>query len=151
MPTDNKLISICLMGRNDDYAVNFKRRLELSINYLALNAKKINVLDAIEIILVDWNSNVALYKELKLSKEACSVTKTIIVPPEEAEDSNFEDSNFSHVYPINVGLRRASGKYLTMMPADILISSYTLERIYRLLCLEYDVCFDPEQVLMAVP
>lgn len=151
MPADNKIISICLMGRNDDYAVNFKRRLELSINYLALNAKKINVLDAIEIILVDWNSNVALYKELKLSKEARSITKTIIVPPEEAAKYNFKDSNFSHVYPINIGLRRSSGKYLTMMPADVLISSYTLERIYRLLCLELDVCFDPEKVIMAVP
>lgn len=151
MPEENKIISICLMGRNDDYAVNFKRRLELSINYLALNAKKINVLDAIEIILVDWNSDVALYKDLKLSKEACSVTKTIIVPPEEAEYYNFEDSNFSHVYPVNVGLRRASGRYLTMMPSDILISSYTLERIYRLLCLELDVCFDLEKVIMAAP
>ncbi len=151
MSADNKIISICLMGRNDDYAVNFKKRLELSINYLALNAKKINVLDAIEIILVDWNSDVALYKELELSKEACSITKTIIVPPKEAENYNFENSNFSHVYPINVGLRRASGKYLTMMPSDILISAYTLERIYRLLCLELDVCFDPEKVIMAAP
>ncbi len=151
MPADNKIISICLMGRNDDYAVNFKRRLELGINYLALNAKKINVLDSIEIILVDWNSDVALYKDLQLSTEACSITTTIIVPPEEAESYNFEDTNFSHVYPINIGLRRASGKYLTMMPADILISSYTLERICRLLCLELDVCFDPEKVIMAIP
>lgn len=151
MQADNKIISICLMGRNDDYAVNFKRRLELGINYLALNAKKINILDSIEIILVDWNSDVALYKYLKLSKEARSVTKTIIVPPEVAENCNFEDTNFSHVYPINVGLRRASGKYLTMMPSDILISSYTLERIYRLLCLEIDACFDPEKVIMAIP
>lgn len=139
------------MGRNDNYAVNFKRRLELSINYLALNAKKLNILDSIEIILVDWNSDIALYKDLQLSTEACLITKTIIVSPEDAQKYNFKDSNFSHVYPINVGLRRASGKYLTMMPADILISSYTLERIYRLLRLELDVCFDPEKVIMAVP
>ena len=51
-----KLLSMVVMGRNDDYMGNFKYRLSTCINYVARNLKKLGRLDHVELMVTDWNS-----------------------------------------------------------------------------------------------
>ena len=90
-----KLFSIILFGRNDNYGGSFIKRLELCINYFAYSSNQIPKESDYEIIVVDWNSEKPLLKKLKLSPEACEVTKFISVTPEIAKKYNPNQQNGS--------------------------------------------------------
>ena len=67
---NSKLLTIVVIGRNDNYKGDFNKRLENSINY---NCQKVNELgynSRIEILLVDWNSEVPIQNDLILNEEA---------------------------------------------------------------------------------
>jgi len=54
------LISFIFCGRNDNYLGYFKYRITTAINYLCRNVKKIGRLKDMEVIVVDWNSEIPL-------------------------------------------------------------------------------------------
>ena len=146
-----KTLSICLTGRNDNYSLDFNRRLEQLLNFLAYSAKKGNVLDAIEVVLTDWNSDVPLISELSLSKEACGLLKTVIVPPEIANNYNWKDTPFHGTNAINVAVRRSSGRFIAVMPGDILIPEFAITRLIKLLNKRDNDFYNPEETLFAIP
>ena len=120
------ILSICIVGRNDNYGKDFKRRLQQSVNFLAYSAEKAGVLSKIEILLTDWNSDIPLAEAVTFSPAAASIVKFIEVPLAIARKHNYGNTPFHTTKAINVALRRTSGKYVGMMPGDILISEFTL-------------------------
>lgn len=147
-----KKISFCLVGRNDNYGGNFIHRLSLSINYLARNAIKIKRLDDIEILITDWASEIPLSQVVKLSHEGASICHFIEVPLELAKDCNRSDSDkgLNMGVALNTAIRRATGEYIALMPADIMISEYSLSQLLKLLHNDFDTCFMPDKSFMLV-
>lgn len=150
-PQNEIILSICLIGRNDDYGKDFKRRLRQSVNFLAYSAEKAGVLNKIEVLLTDWNSDVPLAEAVNFSPAASGMVKFIEVPPAVAKQHNYGNTPFHTTKAINIGLRRASGRYVGMMPGDILISAFTLERLIKLLDGQLSVPFDPSATLLGIP
>jgi len=150
-PQNEIILSICLIGRNDDYGKDFKRRLQQSMNFLAYSAEKAGVLNQIEVLLTDWNSDTPLAEAVTFSPAAAAMVKFIEVPPSVAKKHNYGNTPFHTTKGVNVGLRRASGKYVGMMPGDILISEFTLERLIKLLTGKLNASFDPSVTLLGIP
>jgi D-glycero-alpha-D-manno-heptose 1-phosphate guanylyltransferase len=150
-PNLQKTLSICMIGRNDNYSPDFKRRFVQSVNFLAYSAEKAGVLDDIEVLITDWNSDIPLYEELSFSESAVQILKFIIVPPKVAKKHNWKNTPFHTTKAANVALRRANGKYLAFMPGDILITSLVIEQLIRLLTGRIKSFFEPEKTLMSIP
>ncbi len=145
------LLSICLSGRNDDYGRDFKRRFVQSMNFLAWSAKQSGVLDRLEVVFTDWNSDAPLAEELKFSPEAAPLIRFIEVPPGVAGPLNYGDTPFHTGRSLNVAFRRARGEFIAMMPADVLMTRYALERLLALLDGRISVPFDPRDALLLTP
>ncbi|MBF0227704.1 MAG: hypothetical protein HQK76_19830, partial [Desulfobacterales bacterium] len=137
----DKILSLCTFARNDNYGGNFFYKLETTINYISRNISVLNLLDSIEIVIVDWNSEVKLSDDLNLTPEAWKLCKFIYVPPEIAMPRNPSNRNFNSSC-INVALRRACGKYLLLMGADTLLPLTSLKNLIELLNRDIQVNFN---------
>ncbi len=145
------VLSICESGRNDDYGRDFKRRFVQSMNFLAWSAKRAGVLDRLEVVFTDWNSDVPLSHELLLSEDAAKMVRFIEVPSGIARPLNYGKTPFHTCKSLNAAFRRARGKFLSMMPGDILLTQYALAPLFSLLEGRLSVPFDPERSLMGIP
>ena len=130
-----KTISFCITGRNDNYTGDFKYRITTSINYLAWTAKNLDVLDQIEILVTDWNSDTPLYKDISLSTEASQITSFILVPPIIAKKyhNQFDGQLFNTTCSLNAAVKRASGSFIAIMPADCFFPSVPLLNFLQIL------------------
>lgn len=68
--TQSKLLSVVVIGRNDNYMGNFKYHLTTCLNYISRNLKDLGRLDDVEILVIDWHSDIPLSKVLALGLEA---------------------------------------------------------------------------------
>lgn len=127
-----KLLSFIVSGRNDNYMGNFTYRLGTCINYLAYGAKKLGRLSDIEIMVTDWNSEIPLAEELPLSPETAQVCRFVCVPPAIATTVQLPDQVFFGACAVNTALRRATGEFILLINADLLISHYSLRLLLDL-------------------
>lgn len=144
------LLSIVITGRNDNYLGDFKYRITTCINFLARSAEKINRLSDIELVVVDWNSEVPLYEVLSLSKEAEEITKFIIVPPDIASQYNKNGLPFHPMCSVNTGIRRSRGRYIMLIPADVLVTPIALNNLLILLEEKIVTVFDVKKTMLNV-
>ena len=144
------LISFVLCGRNDSYLGDFKYRITTAINYLCRNVKKIGRLKDIEVIIVDWNSEISLAKEICIAKEINEVCKFIYIPPAIASKYNPNSRPFNDSVAFNVGIARADGEFILMMPADILFSVTSLYNLFLLLDKKSNTVFDLNKTMMNI-
>lgn len=140
---ETKLLSLVIIGRNDNYMGNFKYRLTTAINFLAKQIEALNHLDNIEILITDWNSDTALSGVLDLTATAAQLCKFIRVPPEVAAIVQPVGVKFHGAKATNVAIRRAAGEYIMLFDADSLMPRHSLHAILDLLAhkltLPYDV------------
>ena len=145
------ILSICLSGRNDNYGFNFKYRFVQAMNFLAWSAKRASVYDQIEVVFTDWNSEKPLAQEICLSEDASKMVRFVVVPPEIAKKYNPSFSPFSQSVAFNAAFRRAKGKYIGLMPADVLLPSHSLRNLIHILSGDYPVDFSLDKAVFAVP
>lgn len=126
------LLSIFIPARNDGFMENFNYRLGTTIEYIAQNFAVLGRLQDVELIIVDWNSEVPLHNVLELSQEARSIVRYIIVPPEAALPAQ-KDSPFPIVLLQNIALRRARGTYLMQTDSDVMFMPPFLETIMKII------------------
>ena len=143
------LISFVLCGRNDNYLGDFKYRITTTINYLCRNVEKIGRLKDIEVIIVDWNSEIPLAQEICITKEMNEVCKFIYVPPTIASKYN-PDGPFNISVATNVGIARAAGEFILIMPADTLFSVPSLYNLFLLLDKKSNATFDLNKTMMNI-
>jgi predicted O-methyltransferase YrrM len=129
----SKLLSICMMGRDDDYSHDFKYRITTTNNYIARNLKQIGRLDDVEVLVTDWGSQVPLAQTLLLSSEAAQICRFVYVPPGVVRAVQDGMDKFHMSLAANAGLRRARGRYIMMSPADTLIPQHSLESVLNVL------------------
>lgn len=128
----NILLSVVLQGRNDSYMGNFDFRLATNINKFAQDIFQLNSEKDVEIVLVDWGSEIPLTEVLKLTDKAKSLLRVIRVSPEIAAKYN-RDSPYSCVHPVNVGIRHAKGTYILFCDADTYTPLETLRNLLTLI------------------
>ena len=145
---DNKLLTIVIVGRNDNHMGNFKYRLAMCINYTARNLKRIGCLDRVEILVTDWNSEIPLSQVLRLTEDAARIARFVYVPPEIASQRMPSGRVMNIVGAMNVSLRRGSGRFLMPIPADTLMPENSLRQLLLLLDGKTPVPFDPRMCLM---
>ncbi len=126
------LLSMFIPARNDGFMDNFNYRLETTIEYIAKNFAVLGRLQDVELIIIDWGSEVPLHNVLNLGPEAQAIVRYIIVPPEIAVPAQ-KDSPFPIVLAQNVALRRAKGTYLMQTDSDIMFVPPFLETIMRII------------------
>lgn len=144
------LISFVLSGRNDNYLGDFKYRITTAINYLCRNVKKIGRLKDIEVIIVDWNSEIPLAQAICIAKEINEACKFIYVPPAIASKYNPNNRPFNGSVALNVGIARADGQFILIMSADILFSETSLYNLFLLLDKKRNTVFDLNKAMMNI-
>jgi predicted O-methyltransferase YrrM len=141
-----KLLSMVVIGRNDDYMGNFKYRLTTCLNYLARNLRDIGRLDDVEIVVTDWNSDIPLTRVLRLSPEAGQVCRFVYVPPKLADALQQPGEVFHPTYALNTALRRGRGRFLMLFDADSLMPRHSLQSLLDLLDGRIPVPYSPDRV-----
>ncbi|SBS25391.1 hypothetical protein MAQ5080_00252 [Marinomonas aquimarina] len=121
-----KLISICLFGRNDNYMPDFLYRMETTINFVAQSVKRLGRLDDIEVIVLDWGSTTPLSQALSLSQEATSICRFILVRAE-------EHGKIPVCSALNIAIQRSRGDYIAMCGADALIPTTSFQAIFNVI------------------
>lgn len=114
-------LSIVVVGRNDNYGVNFLDRLNTFICSLDWQVR--NYPDLIELVVVEWNPQPdrAPLKDV-LAKTNNLDIRIITVPPE-IHDTIGHTSPVLEFYGKNVGIRRARGEFVLTTNPDILFSN----------------------------
>lgn len=128
-----KLLSIIIVGRNDDYLGNYRYRLQTCLDFLAGNLRALGRLDDVEVLFVDWNSaGATLDAEISVSDDAASILKFIIVPPQAAKARNMQVSFFT-TCAVNVGVRRAAGDFIMLADSDSMMPLPSLKALLEVL------------------
>jgi len=143
-------LSICMMGRNDNYCGDFLYRMETALNFTAKNVFALNLQDSVEVIITDWNSEVRLSDALNLIPEAWQICRFVYVPPQIAAPQNPPKSAFNSALAANVAFRRASGKYIMFTPADVFFPVMSLKNLIEILKGNFPVSFDVETAYMLI-
>jgi hypothetical protein len=117
-------LSMVMPGRNDDYAHGFLDRTQRCIDNI-YSLSLLHKLDG-EVIFVEWNppTDRPSMEEALDWKNASIPTRIIRVP--HSIHARFERSDTFNLFEFtaqNVGIRRATGKFVLAMSADILLSS----------------------------
>ncbi len=141
------ILSICMMGRNDNYCGDFLYRMETALNFTARNVHALNLQDKIEIVITDWGSEVKLSDILNLIPEAWAICRFVYVSPETALSSS---PKFNSALAANVAFRRAAGEYIMFTPADVFLPSMSLKNLIEILTRQFPVPFAPEETYMLI-
>lgn len=128
----DKLLSVVIPSRNDDYMGNANWRLETTVNYLAGELARLNRLKAVEILVVDWGSEVPLHQAIRLNTPALSITRFIMVPVNVHHQVR-GDSDYPDSIALNAGIRRSRGKFLCQTGNDLLWPAHFLRPLFDLL------------------
>lgn len=128
----SKLLSVTIMGRDDDYMPDFHYRITTSVDYLARNLEQLGRLDDVEILVTDWGSHVPLSQSLSLSPAACRICRFVYVAPALVRAVQDGGDGFHTTMAMNTALRRACGRFLMVFPADQLMPQHSIEVILKL-------------------
>jgi len=146
-----KLLSLALMGRDDDYMPDFRYRITTTINHLARSIKNLGQEDKVEILVTDWGSLVPMAHTLELSPEAAEVCRFIYVPPDVIRDTQEGKDYFHTTRAANVAIRRACGRFILLSNADQIMQQHSLNAMLSLLDSRMDVPINVNRTLLMIP
>ena len=128
---NNIYLSIVAASRNDNHGNNLDERTNLFIKSIAENCKKYKI--QTELLLVEWNqipNTKTLNDRLKLISNEYLVSK--ILPVNQKHHLKLPNSDRLHFFQMiakNVGIRRASGKFILATNIDVIINQKLYEFI----------------------
>jgi len=131
-PDARPLLSFVMTGRNDGFMGDFVWRIETAVNILARSADRLGRLSDIEIVVVDWNSDVPLRDVVSLRREAALITRFVTVPGAIAVPRQ-QDTHFPDSIVINTGVRRARGEFISQTGSDVVFTTATLAALLGVL------------------
>lgn len=105
-----KKLSICMVGRNDDYMPDFIYRITTTLNFIAESARIADVLSQLELVVVDWKSQEPLSTVVPLSKEAKQITRFVYV-----EKDEYSRTPYSDLYGLQSGAERRTRRVCFVM------------------------------------
>ena len=121
----NPYLSVVIVGRNDDYGVNFLERLNTFICSLDYQVRDCQ--DLIELIIVEWNplADRAPLKDVIVKTNNLDIR--IITVPAEVHNTIGHPSPVLEYYGKNVGIRRAKGQFVLTTNPDILFTDELID------------------------
>lgn len=127
-------LSIVSRGRNDNYGGSFyKDKVNYILNkYVSNFVRSGKTPNDVELVFVDWGSEVPLHEVLKIN-EKMGFLRFIIVPPEVTRNFDPAETKFSFTHSINVGFRRSLGEYILHLDSDIFVSYDAFSKIWNFL------------------
>jgi len=146
----NPFLSFILCGRDDEYLGDFRYRISTSISYLCRSARFIGRLDDIEVVVVDWGGPRPLSEAITLDPVCADHVRFIVVPPQVAATRQVGEQSFNVPAAFNTGIRRAGGRFITIMPADILIPRVALHNILEYVEGKSSQIFEPDRTLLNI-
>lgn len=127
--TSSAKISFILNGRNDDYTSGYIEKLNLTLACLAAQALRYEF--PVEVIIVEWNPPAdQLYLSQCLKKVSNTFLKAMVitVDPKYHEGIDGGENRPIHcLRALNVGIRRSSGRFITPLASDSLLSDEIFE------------------------
>lgn len=123
------LLSLVAFGKNDNYMGGFLYRFTTAMTLTIQAIINAGFADQVEIVFVDWGGETPLQEVFPTDGQ---VLRYIIVPPDVAEKANGE-SMFAASNALNVGLRRARGRYVAHTNADVVHTESFFRSIMPLL------------------
>lgn len=145
------LLTIIIVGRNDDYLGGYRYRLQTCLDFLAANLKQLGRLGDVEVLFVDWNSQGApLADEIELTAEAASILRFVIVPPAVAKARNMQVSFFT-TCAVNVGVRRAEGEFIMLADSDSMMTAPSLKALLETLDGTLPTHFPKHELIYPIP
>ena len=109
------LLSIVTINKNDSFYENQLQRTKFILNYFIYSLKKINALEKVEYLIVDWGSNEPFsnyfYKEISMSP----AIKFINVPKDETAKCKL---NLDVSKALNIGIQNSSGEHVMLTGSD---------------------------------
>lgn len=123
-----KLLTIVMIARNDNYMGNNLWRVATSINSIARNIIYLGAEQEVEVIVSDWGSETPIQESLNLLEISRSLVNFLITPRHIAKIYD-RDSHFSRPHAINTAMRRASGTFVMYTDADIFIPLVSLAKM----------------------
>ena len=109
------LLSIIATNRNDLYHGNQLQRTKFILNYLTYSLKKMNSLDKVEYIIVDWGSDEPFSNYFYDEIHNCSSIKFINVPKEETLKCSLD---FDQSEALNIGINYSLGEHVMLTSSD---------------------------------
>ena len=130
---DNIYLSVVAASRNDNHGDKLDERTNLFIKSLAENCQKYKI--PAELILVEWNQipNVKTLSE-RLDLISNNYLSSKIISVNQEHHLKLPNSNYLQFFQMiakNVGIRRASGKFVLATNIDVIINQKIYEFIYR--------------------
>lgn len=122
-------LSFVIVGRNDDYGVNFMSRLNTFVRSLDRQVK--NFPGLFELIIVEWNplgDRPGLDKTIDPPK---NLHTRIITVPADVHDTIGHSKPVLEYYGKNVGIRRANGKFVLATNPDIIFTDELIEELAK--------------------
>lgn len=125
----NKVLSIVIAARNDNYGGDFFYRFKTAMQMTIDGITASGYANDVEIVIVDWGSEIPLHTVVPSDG---NLMRYVIVPSSIAQFYN-QDSTFSGVAAINVGAKRSYGEYIAQTGADVIHSADFFKRLIPLL------------------
>ncbi len=146
-----KLLSICMMGRDDDYMPDFKYRIATVLNHFARNLNKIGRASEVELVITDWGSTLPMAQSIRLSPAAAEMCRFIYVAPEIILKTQGGKEYFHTNRAYNVPFSRAYGRFVMCVGADQLMLQPALDSLLRLLRGKTQLPVDIDNTFFAIP
>lgn len=106
--------------------------MEATLDFLVEELVAIGRLHDVEILVVDWGSEVPLHRVLEVSESVKKVWRHLLVPLELAKRI-CPENDFPRPAIMNAGIRRAEGEYVIQSVADVLWTRRALEKLFLII------------------
>ena len=139
------LITFCICGKDDNYVDDFLYRIETTINYICQEIEEIKKGKDFELIIVDWASKKPMHDTLSLNSNLKSSVNFLYITENFLKDSQYNRDNIPICYALNLAIRRASGKFIFVTSADIILNGCSLLALFNICSKEIKTTFTTEK------
>lgn len=128
--TKSPVLSIVTTNKNDLYHENQLQRTKFILNYFIYSLKKMDAVNKVEYLIVDWGSNEPLSNYFCKEISMCPAIKFINVPKEETEKCEL---SFDYTKAINIGIENSSGENIMLTGSDAFFPLSVFNNLLNLL------------------
>jgi len=113
------LITFLTIIRNDDYYVDFKERVQKTLDLNLKSLQNLKLLNSVEFLFVDWGSVKPLSDCIMVEKKFRKNVNFININESVAKKNSSPKTNyFNHSLAWNIGLKKSNSKYIIISGSD---------------------------------
>ena len=113
--SNNPLLSIITVNKNDLFQENNLQRTKFILNYFEYSLNKMNAINKVEYLIIDWGSEEPLSNSFYQEISMCPAIKFINVAKEETEKF---DLQLDMSKALNLGIKNSLGEHVMLIGSD---------------------------------